>query len=259
MPLYEFSIQYLAAFGLTLARVGGLVTFAPFYGSGTVPAVLRTVLALILTWILCPLAQQCYGAPSAGMIGYTMDLVRELLLGLLLGLVAKMVFGVFEIAGHLMGFQIGFGFIQMVDPQTQVQAPFLSTFLNLVGLVLFLVLNAHHWLLQAVVESYRLNITGLEISGSLIEQLVLSSAGMFAIGVKLAAPFLVVLFVVDVLFGVLGKTAPQIPILLLGMAAKSLIGYIMLIGLAYILIPAIGQEVGSLGSTLQEYLRLLRG
>ena len=259
MPLYEVSLGYLAIFGLTLARVGGLVTFAPFFGSGAVPFTVRTSLAVVLSWVLCPLVQGSYGAVPEEMVGYTLMLGKELLLGLLIGLIAKMIFAVLEIAGQVMGFQIGFGFIQVIDPQTQVETPFLAIFLNLIGLMILLSLNGHHWLLQAVVESYRLNIGGLEASGSLIEQLIRSSNEMFVVGVKLSAPFLVTLFIVDVLFGLLGRTAPQIHILIVGMPAKSLIGFILLAGLVYSFIPTIGQEIGKLGPQLESYLRLLRG
>jgi len=259
MPLYEISTAYLAVFGLTLARVGGLVTFAPFFGSAAVAMTVRTILAIVLAWVLTPVALESYGTLPAGMIGYTVLLVKELLLGFLVGFIAKIIFGLLDIAGQLMGFQIGFGFIQVVDPQTQVETPFLAIFLNLIGLVIFLTLNCHHWLLQAIVESYRLNITGLEISGPLIQQLVESTHEMFVLGIKLSAPFLVTLFIVDVLFGLLGRTAPQIHILIIGMSAKSLIGFIMLAGLAYSFVPFISQEIGRLGPELEAYLMLLRG
>jgi flagellar biosynthetic protein FliR len=259
MPLYEASLSYLAVFGLTLARVGGLVTFAPFFGSGAVPLMLRTFLSLIIAWVLGPVAESSYGTVPTDPISYTLLLGSELLVGFLIGFVAKIVFAVLEVAGQLMGFQIGFGFIQVVDPQTQVETPFLATFLNLIGIVVFLVMNGHHWLLQAAAESYRVGGRGLVVSGSLIQELLRSTADMFVIGLKLAAPFMVTLFIIDVLFSILGKTAPQIHILIIGLSAKALVGFVLLVTLTYSFVPFLGREIGRVGPQLELYLRFLRG
>jgi flagellar biosynthesis protein FliR len=259
MPLYEISLHYILGFLLTLARVGGLVTFAPFFGGGAVTLPIRLMMAMGLTWAIYPAVMDTYMAVPEGLVGLTFLVGRELLVGLVLAMSVKLVLAAMDVAGQLMGFQLGFSLIQMVDPQTQVQSPFMASFLNLIAMMIFLGIDGHHWMIEAVVESYRVTGPGLQISGALINQFVTSLGHLFILGLQLAAPIVVMLFIVDVLFGILGRTAPQIQILIVGLPAKSLIGFTVLAATVYSFIPFLSEHLTVIGPELNNYLKLLRG
>lgn len=258
MTSYDLSLGLVVGFLLTVARVGGLVTFAPFFGGSIVPMSIRLILALGLSWAIFPVVMDHYSTVPVGLLGLTLLTARELLVGFLLGFSVKMVLAALDVAGQLMGFQLGFSFIQLVDPQTQVESPFMASFLNLIAVMIFLGIDGHHWLIQAVVESYRITGTGFGVSGALVSQLVTSLGELFILGLKLSAPIVVMLFIVDVLFGILGRTAPQIQILIVGLPAKSLIGFTVLTAIVYSFIPFLSDHLTRIGPGLETYLRLLR-
>lgn len=258
MRNYYFSAESFALFSLALARIGGLVSFAPFFGSGAVLPWIRIFIALSLTWVLFPVVGDRIPQIPATSLGFALLLARELLIGFLLGFCAKLVFGALEVAGQIIGFQMGFSFIQIVDPQTQVESPFMGIFLNLAGMMLFLAFNGHHWLIQAVAYSYELG-SGTLSSASIVEQLTLSLAQMFVVGFKVAAPLAVSMFLVDVLFGILGRAAPQLQLLVLGLPAKGLVGFALLAATIYSLLPFIGRHLGTLEAELTAWLGLLKG
>ncbi len=258
MTSYDLSLGIIVGFLLTVARVGGLVTFAPFFGGSIVPMSIRLVLALGLSWAVFPAVMDSYTTIPVGLLGLAVMTGKELLVGFLLGFSVKMVLASLDVAGHLMGFQLGFSFIQMVDPQTQVQSPFMASFLNLIAVMIFLGIDGHHWMIQAVVESYRVAGPGFQVSGALVAQLVTSLGQLFILGLQLSAPIVVMLFIVDVLFGILGRTAPQIHILIVGLPAKSLIGFTVLTAIVYSFIPFLAHHLMGIGQELETYLKLLR-
>lgn len=258
MNIHYFSAETLATFLLAMARIGGLVTFAPFFGSAAVIPWIRIFVGLVLTWVLLPVIGDRIGEIPTSTLGFSLALAKELLIGFMLGFCAKMVFAALEVAGEVIGFQMGFSFIQIVDPQTQVQSPFMGIFLNLAGMMLFLAFNGHHWLIQAVAYSYELG-GGTVGGGATVEQLLLSLTNMFTVGFKIAAPLAVSMFLVDLLFGILGRSAPQLQLLVLGLPAKGIVGFALLAATAYSLFPFIARHLGGAESELEAWLRLLKG
>ncbi len=258
MPTYELHLGGLAYFVLTLGRVGGLLSFAPFFGGGVVALKLRIALTLLLSWVLFPVVGDSLGGVPTEIVPFALLLAREVLIGILFGLVARLVLASLEVAGYMIGFQMGYASMQLFDPQSQVQIPFMSVFLNLIGMMVFLSIGAHHWLIQTVADSYQLAPYGNPVGGPVVRQLIQSSTGLFALGLKLAAPVVVVLVVVTVLLGILGRAAPQIHILIVGLPAKILIGFILLTATVNSLIPSMGRHFATIRSELVSYQALIR-
>lgn len=254
----ESTASYLSGIVLGLGRLGGLVTFAPFFSSGVVPRQIRVILAFVLTFSLFPVLDGVYSAVPGDLPGFALLLVREFLVGCVIGLTAKIIFAAMDVAGELMGFQVGFGFIHAVDPQTQVESPFMSLLLNLTALLLFLLVGGHHWLIEAVVQSYESPIWGAQAPEALLDHFVAGVAEAFRIGFQIAAPLVVMLFVADVLFGILGRTAPQIHILVVGMSGKLLLGFFLLAATSYTLIPQVAHHVSGVEASLARVLEILR-
>lgn len=248
----------LAIYVLTLSRVGGMIAVAPFFSSGSVIPWVRIFLAVGLAWTILPSVEGTFTALPQDGVGFFLLVGREFLVGLLIGFVARLLFASLELAGFLMGFQMGFSFIQIVDPQTQVESPFLGILLSLTGTLIFLLFNGHHWLIQAVVESYQVGTSGLSMAG-VMEEMIRSVGLLFSIGLKVAAPVAVTLFLVDILFGILGRAAPQLHLLVIGLPAKTLVGFVVLSATIYSLVPFIARYLGSLEGELERYLILFRG
>jgi flagellar biosynthetic protein FliR len=237
-------------------RLGGLLTFAPFLGSESWPARSKAALVIVLTALLygvCPVPEL-----SADPLSLLRIILSETMVGLLMGLSVQLVMEGVQLAGQLTGAQMGFSLAAIIDPQTNIETPVLNTFYQLLALLIFLQLDVHHWVLRAVLQSFHYFPVGGALTWPAVRELLHSAAGMWLLGVQMAAPILLATFVIDVTVGFLSKASPQMPAMLLGISAKGLAGYALLalsVGLWPGLLEAkFSQAVGN----LERLLHLLR-
>lgn len=246
----------ITPFFLLLARVGGLMVFAPFFGSGAMAPIIRIVLALSFSVALFPLLQ-VYLPKADDFNTLFLLLGGELLVGMLLGLVGRLFLAAFEIAGQIMGFQMGFAVIKVIDPQTQSESPVMSILQNLIAILIFLSINGHHWFVQAIVDSYQIVGNQVQINAAVQSQVIHSAGEMFVLGMKISAPVVVVLLIVDILLGIVGRAAPQLHILVVGLPAKSLMGFIFLAATIHTSIPFLGRHFHQLQRQIYASLEAL--
>jgi len=243
-------------FFLLLARVGGLMLLAPFFGSGSVAPVLKVAVSIGFSVALFPSVEGLL--PQVETPGaFLFTVCGEFAIGLLLGFIGRLFLASLEIAGQIMGFQMGFAMIRVVDPQTGVESPVMSILQNLMGILIFLSINGHHWFIQAIVDSYRMVGEGVALTGRLEAHIVHAAGEMFILGMKIAAPIVVVLLIVDLLLGIVGRAAPQIHILIVGLPAKVLMGFVFLAATIHTFIPFVGRHFHQLHRQLYTCLEAL--
>lgn len=243
-------------FFLLLARIGGLMVFAPFFGSGAVAPVIRVLMAMAFSVALFPLVQGILPRVDE-FSSLFFVLCGEMLIGLLLGFMGRLFLASLEMAGQIMGFQMGFAVIKVIDPQTQSESPVMSILQNLIGILIFLSINAHHWFVQAIVDSYRIVGREVSITGSVQAHIIHTAGEMFVLGMKIAAPIVVVLLIVDILLGIVGRAAPQLHVLVVGLPAKSLMGFIFLAATFHTSIPFLSRHFNQLHKQLYVSLEAL--
>jgi len=202
-------------FVLVLTRLSGIMILAPFFSANTVPVQIRVVFSIVTAFILAP-SLPLNQVPSDLNLGNIAGLlITEILFGVILGFAALCVFAGLEFAGKVASFQLGFSIVNIIDPQTQVESSVFSFLYNYIALLIFLMINGHHWFLLAVNQSFSvLPIGGVHIRGPLALQLISFSASSLIIGVKIAAPIIAVTVIVDIVLGIIGRTAPQIHLLI---------------------------------------------
>ena len=251
----ETSLQTIltSVFAIGL-RVGGLMTFAPFFSHMAVSHRTRTGLTIILTLILYPIVgnQIVPEGPAgwAGMVGH------ETMIGLAMGLTLRFVFEGMQVAGQLLGFQLGFSLVNIIDPQTQVDTPLLAIFTQLLTMLVFLQLEIHHWLLRGLASSFEYLPMGTGILPSAIPEIVQAAGGIFVIAVQVAAPIVVATFLADIAVGFLAKASPQLPVLFLAIPVKSLVGYVVIIGTAPFWLRLLERKFVSAVESMESFLRL---
>src|SRR6202012_2257817 len=175
--------------GLIGLRVGGLMTFAPFFSSTSFPARIKAVLTLALTALLYP----ALAIPVASLSPrqWTEVALRESVLGLATGLCLQFVFEGVLLAGQIGRFPLGFSLVNIIDPQTNVDTPVLSTFMQMSWILIGLQLNLHHWILRGVCKSFLYFPVGGAIFGpAAVRELMREAGAMFLVGVQIAAPLL---------------------------------------------------------------------
>ena len=154
----------------------------------------------------------------------------EFLIGIGMGIATNVVFEAVQLAGQVLGIQMGYSLVNILDPQTQVDTTVVALFYQCIVMLLFLRMDVHYWLLRAIVNSFLYLPVGTTHLSGLFTMAVVKSVGMiFGLGVQIAAPVLSATLVADIVLGLLGKASPQLPLMLLGPAVKSLLGIVVLL------------------------------
>jgi len=220
----------LAAWMIAGSRVTGLLVVAPFLGSAAVPPRIKIGLALGLTLFLAPLVPGTASALSAPAM--LVILLGEFAIGFFLGLTLQLIFEAGQIAGQVCGVQMGYSLASLINPDnSQADSAVLSTFYELIVLMLFIQLGVPHWLLRGLARSFEYLPPGhFSLTWPAAHAFFEFSAGMFVAGLQIAAPVLVASLFADVALGFIGKASPQLPVLFVGISIKNLLGLALLCG-----------------------------
>lgn len=247
-------------FLLVLARLGGLVLAAPVFGHALVPVRVRAALAGILAVVLTPAVTPAHPLPATlgGLAGAA---AVETALGALIGFVAQLVFAGVALGGQLAGIHMGFGLANLVDPSTHAQVTIIAEWEQFIALIVFLVLDVHHLLLQAVLASFRLAPPGGVVLAGAGLQTVFDVAGdVFGVGVRIAAPVLIVLLMTNAALGVLARTIPQLNVFVVGFSVNVGVGLIVLGASLPFTVRLLAGRFGGLEPALDQLVRgLVRG
>ncbi|HLK11898.1 MAG TPA: flagellar biosynthetic protein FliR [Candidatus Binatia bacterium] len=242
-------------FLLVLARIAGLILAAPVFGHTLVPARVRVALAAVLALALAPALPAPAAAPAT-LWGLAGALAVESAVGVLLGFTAQLVFAGVALGGQLAGMQMGFGVASLFDPTEQTQVTVVAQWQQLLVLVVFLVLDVHHLLLRALIQSFRLVPVGTAALGAPTAGGVVTVAGdVFGIAVRLAAPVLVVLLLTNATLGVLARVIPQLNVFVLGFPVNVGAGLVALGAALPFTVRFLAGRFGALGPVLDQLVR----
>jgi len=209
-------------------RLTGLMLFAPFFGSAVIPARIKAGLVLAFTLLLFPAVGKNIGVYS--LIDWPVMVFTEFLIGVGMGIATNIVFEAAALAGQVLGIQMGFSLVNILDPQTQVDTTVIPLFYQTMAMLLFLRLDVFYWLLKAIGNSFLYLPPGpTHLSGLFTQSIIMTGGEMFGLGVQIAAPVLSATLVADILLGLLGKASPTMPLIMLGPAIKSMLGIAILI------------------------------
>ena len=225
-PLTLESILAAAVFiGL---RVSGLLLFAPGLSNSAVPARTKAafvVLFVVLLWPVVPLPQL-----DVSPLGWTGIALNELFIGILVGLLLNFIFDAAQFAGQILGLQVGFSLVTILDPQTQADSAVLSVFYQTIVLLIFFALDVHQWVLRALVSSFYYLPAGRSVvTPGRIEAVLHTAGAIWVLGLQIAAPVLIATVIADFALAFIGKASPQLPVLIVGLPVKSVLGMLVLI------------------------------
>jgi flagellar biosynthetic protein FliR len=217
---------FITRFGLLLVRPGMLVAAAPVFGGLFIPVQVRIGLCILLGLALAPVVPP---PQNASTVGLPMIIAGEALIGLALGIGLQVIVAAAELAGHLAGFQIGFSYAAIVDPQSGVRNNLVAALYGNLALVTFLGINGHHVLIQGLAASYdQLPIGAAALSGPLAPIVAHMLGLVFVTGVRLAAPVVTALLLVEVIMGLVARAAPSLNLLVVGTPVRLLAGMLAL-------------------------------
>jgi len=207
-----------------LARILALIASAPITGNQQFPVAAKIGLAVLITALVAP-TLPAPAATDPGSAEGLMLLARETLIGLGMGLAIRLVFAGVGMAGDIIGLQMGLGFAQFYDPQSNTQVPVLGQFLGLLATLAFLSLNGHLLMIATLVETF----SAVPSSAGDWMLLVKSGGVIMHTAVLLSLPLLATLLVTNAALGVLTRAAPQLNIFAIGFPVTIIIGFIALL------------------------------
>jgi len=198
---------------------------APIFSNKDIPRHTKLGLALLTALLLFPFVRLPGTALSHHPISYSFHLGKELFVGLIIGYTSMVMFMGILAAGQFLDFQMGFGMVSLIDPMTKVNASVMGQFKYIVSLLIFLLVNGHHLLLTALARSFEVSpLTTFVLSASITNNLVRLFCDIFVIALKIGAPAIGVLFMTELILGIIGRTVPQMNVFIVGMPLKIAVG-----------------------------------
>ena len=218
------------AFLLIFARVGSILMLVPALGETTIPARMRLTFALALTLVLLPMLSPKLPAMPNDPLALLVPMGHEIVVGLILGSIARLAVTGTQVAGSVIAFQAGLSIAQAADPTNNgVQGALIGAFLSFLGVALIFATDLHHVTIAAMYESYELfRPTDPLMLGDASEVILRTVAGAFAVGVQMSAPFIVFGLVFHLGMGILGRLMPQLQVFFIAMPATVLVGLILM-------------------------------
>jgi flagellar biosynthesis protein FliR len=227
MTTLTLSLPQVQFFLFVLVRVAAVLMALPVFSGNTIPTLFKIGMAFSISLVIFPLLPPGPVPPIDNLAGLAMGLFREIALGAAIGLTVKLAFAGIQLAGQLAGFQMGMAIANVMDPATSAQVPILAQFNNLIAILVFLAINAHHGFIRALVESFdRIPLGGAQFGPFFFEHLIHLSAGMFVVAIKLGGPVIVALLLTSVALGLVARTVPQMNIFIVAMPLKIIIGLV---------------------------------
>jgi flagellar biosynthesis protein FliR len=209
-------------------RVGIIFAFVPFFSAEIIPRRLTTTIAFFLSLVLMPIVPPLQvKLEQMNILMLLGILLHETLIGMAIGLGIDVIYSGIQIAGELIGFQMGFSIANVVDPMSGISAPIISNVLYITAFLLFFAFGGHHLLIKAMVESFVIIPIGDHMVRKEFMMAVITYASqMFIIGVKVAAPAIGILLLINVSFAVIARALPQMNVFIMSFPITVSIGLV---------------------------------
>ncbi|MFO7818283.1 MAG: flagellar biosynthetic protein FliR [Thermodesulfobacteriota bacterium] len=229
MDLFNINPEDIFSFLLTFFRISLVLFMLPFFGGKSLPLTVKASLCLVLSLGLWPSLSFEASYFPAHPADFALMIIGELLLGLVLSVVINFLFAAIQTGGQIIGFQMGFAMINVMDPITGVTEAITAHFMYMTSLLIFLSINGHLYLLSGLAQSFDLIPPGgLLITPMLVNRVLEFSAQIFILAVKIAAPVMATVILVDIALALVARAAPQMNVLFVGLPIRIMVGFIFL-------------------------------
>lgn len=237
MDFANWSTNELLTFFMVLVRMSVLVALMPIFGDKAVPGNVKILLSIAISAVVFPILKDTgsihvddayYWSQSSAKL--VMAVACEVMVGLAVGFASQLVFHAIRAGGDFMAQFMGLSMATQYDPHTESQTMVVSQLMGALAMLTFLAIDGHHILFRAMIESFHLIPQGHFNPGEAFKSNVIHLVGnVLFFGVQLAAPMATCMMLVNIVYGILGKTLPQLNILTLSLASGVFIGSMVLL------------------------------
>ena len=221
--------ERIELFALFFARAAGFIYLMPVTGNRMVPIVAKTGLSVFVSIILLLSTKMTTIPVPRETMSFVFNVSVEVFIGLTLGFVTLFLFSGIQVAGEIVGMQMGLAMAKMVDPGFQAQLSIVAQFQMFMALLFYLVIDGHHFLLRGFAYSYEVIpiFSNIQITG-VVELILRMAVHIFVVAVKIGSPVVVALLLANIALGILARTVPQMNIFMVGLPLRLLLGIISL-------------------------------
>jgi flagellar biosynthetic protein FliR len=229
MELLPFSLDTIEMFLLMLVRIMTIIMLLPIFGAWAIPAQIKVALSLLVAIVLfmsMPDVRASVLPEHHSFIYFVSLVIKELLVGLIMGYTSLFLFATVHFAARLVGIEMGFGMVELVDPMSDEQVTVIGQLWIVVFTIMLLLINGHYFFLLAIQKSFALiPVLGLEYkAGPLAHHFITMTGDVFVLAIKMAAPIYAALILTEMALGVVARTVPQINIFFVGLPLKIMLG-----------------------------------
>lgn len=250
---------WMAAFFFPFFRILALVSTAPVLGARGSPARVKVGLAFVITLVIAPTLDKFPNVEPGSALGL-MILAQQIVIGSAMGFAMRVVFSAVEMAGNLIGIQMGLGFATLFDPQNSSQTPVMGSFLGMLAILIFLSVDGHVLMIEALAMSFReLPVSAQPLAAGGFKLLASWGSEIFLAGVLLSLPLIAALLVTNISLGIMTRAAPQLNIFSVGFPITLMAGFLLIYMLLPYFIPLLGRHLHDALDVMLQIARLSRG
>lgn len=254
--ILERIIPELELFILIFMRVSGLFLIVPIFGARNIPVIFRIGFALFLSYLIIGSQSLPANVRPDTYTQLAFYAMTELVIGLVLGFVTLLAFSAISMAGQLIDTHLGFGLVHMLDPQSGMEVTLMGKFKNILAIIIFFTIDGHHALISIVAGSFDHIPAGNVRLGTVVTLgMIELFVNYFILALTIAIPIIAASIIVEMVFGIIVRTVPQMNIFVLGIPIKIVIGLIAI----YLLIPVYVAFMGDMfGDMMDSMYNLMR-
>lgn len=224
----SFTVENLEFYLMLIVRLSGFVYTAPFFSMSQIPRKIKAGIAITFAIMAAGIVEYV-PLEYAGVIGMGLLIIKELLAGVILGFSTSICMYIINFSGQLIDMEIGFSMVNMLDPVSKIQTTITGNFYSYFVMLMLMVTDMHHYLIRAVMDSFRVVPVGqVNIPGNIYEAFLKFMVDYFIIGFRIILPIFAATLLVNVVLGVLAKAAPQMNMFVIGMQLKVIMGLALL-------------------------------
>ena len=233
MNPFNFTLDDIYRILLLMFRTGAFIMTVPVFGHVAIPRMVRLGLIGLITFFIFPAPLVSAIQLPATMANLTLVIMSELLMGILMGFAVVLIFSAVQFAGHMIGLNMGLAVANIFDPMSAGQISIIGEFYYFFSLIVYLLINGHHYLILALAQSFTLVPVGAAVfNPELATHLTDITFMVFVTGIKLAAPALITLFIMNAVLGIVSRTVPQMNVFIVGFPLAIGVG-LAIIGLSF--------------------------
>lgn len=244
----EFLLPYIPTFLFVLLRTGIVLSLLPVLGSTSLPSSFKIGLAVAFACVLTPVVQFDVTRQEIPFL-----VMREALFGIVLGSTARLTFLAVDMAGQMISSAMGLSIATVFNPEIG-QSTEVARFFGMIAILVFLSTDAHHDLIAVFARSYEITPSHELSVRRLIESALFSGASLFGFALKLSAPVVVSMLIVNLLLGFLYKIAPQMNVFFVGYPVYLFVGFTVMIMSLPVFVNVLGAQFGTLGASLMKLI-----